>query len=1373
MAATKAGPRSGIPTSSRFGYAGGSSLKAHSPATTATSVLNGGLCATQSPKSQLSFNPSRKPVSGLSSRTENCNSSEGLQHVGKHNGHTESLPIKADVYIKPPNSTPNSRLNSPVNATFSGLQPPGKDKLINNGSKLQYSSQLHDIAKRREQSQSPKTVVSDQEPVNDASGHLTSLALADKKRHSSDSTANKYKLKQNIPSPLRESNKIDVTQHNSSLKPRRGSSPHSTLVKQDKTLNHVADTPSSAFQAYGKFDNRQMLREPAEKNKRLSSSSSGSDDAVVPSVGTAFHKIPVKAESLKALGSQQKFTGIPQAFSPPPKASSDEADGLNSKSRLKPQHHVLPMSSGLQAKSDNTSAYGTQPQRSLLLPKSNANQNNMLAVARATSPPHVKPNMLPRVIKMKNSNQVRQQEELKKDSSHLSDHNTKSSTSLSLNNSESVEKPTQPMRSLFPVSTSQIVSNNTTTHPSASNLQPPVALVKNNLLDEINDTDSCISETGSESTAATVVMGKQSSIADLTSLDSSSPSVTESSNAGEDDFLQLSPPLNPDEFPPYFSHDTKFLGKLQNIGFDTGSNENSPTLKSAPQDVATQEDHSETECAYSEEDVVTALDAIEVHSDETKVPSSNVNSNHPATPQMKSNMEPRSRFLLKLKDMEAHRDQSVKTMSLPSLVRRDGLSRFGMKRDKPGKLSEQVSPECSTDSSGQNVSQRKKELHSLSERRERNKTIAFSREFLKSNEDKSMIKPIASGLKLHSTVRSEQNLTMMGKTDLTQLHSNLKLRTFSPPHSSSMLLASNGGGLKDGKTNLEVVRKKTLLKKPTEGFSDVTSDKEPPSLIKPTRSDVDGASPSLKLKSPPHLAFKTPVTASANQSNGGQQLTKCPVQQFMVPSPLSPMSPVIISEEDKITPIANKQGNTSDPKHERSISSPQLTQGSRYQDTLNSNPRKFSYDGEKSTSNTIESYGRTKSPSPVQRKNENNTLGTSNVDSDANVASTQTSPLKNTELNGSDNSHTVQEASITDSIRSMDTVISPMSNTDLTEKPDDAAGSSKVAVEETSTESIGMLQSAMLTNHDLPQVQDDVQRVEVVNDQHKPINEPSNHHILPQIDQSSSVASSVVTGVPDKSIPNNVVIDKVATSVDSMGSHVDSTAVNTCSSVNRSHHVEKVLDTEQEAASVTSPQLNVVGPVVAGDTKREDEDSDDGDGDFISNTSKQFPSDFETQEQSDLLADDRSDVLSCISHVSDRSHTSNFSFRMKPYMPAHVIAEESYLEQRKRESLTGNDRVDFLENNHFEVPPQLQRRVPLSKRPNSELERSLHWFQSDPNLDLRRSASRSPTYFDRYTPEHQFRDSEVCVCIHIFVLPCLVDIHIMLRSHITKKPLVY
>ena len=222
MAATKAGPRSGIPTSSRFGYSGGS-LKAPSPATATNSSPSGGLATTQAPKSQLTFNPNRKPMSGLSGRSENSTSNEGLQHVGKHNGYPESLPIKADVYIKPPNSNPSSRLNSPVNSSISGLQAPSsKDKLLANiGSKLQYSSQLQEMAKRREQSQSPKTSVSDQEQINDASGHLTSLALADKKRHSSDSTANKFKSKQSIPSPLRESNKIDISQHSSALKPRR------------------------------------------------------------------------------------------------------------------------------------------------------------------------------------------------------------------------------------------------------------------------------------------------------------------------------------------------------------------------------------------------------------------------------------------------------------------------------------------------------------------------------------------------------------------------------------------------------------------------------------------------------------------------------------------------------------------------------------------------------------------------------------------------------------------------------------------------------------------------------------------------------------------------------------------------------------------------------------------------------------------------------------------------------------------------------------------------------------------------------------------------------------------------------------------------
>ena len=1337
MAATKAGPRSGIP--SRFGYSGGSFLKAPSPATTAASTPNGGLVASQTPKSQLAFNPNRKPVSGLSGRTENSNSSEGLQHVGKHNGYPESLPIKADVYIKPPNSTPNSRLNSPVNTSISGLQAPSKDKLVNSASKLQYSSQLHDLAKRREQSQSPKTSVSDQEPVNDAPGHLASLALADKKRHSSDSTANKYKPKQNIPSPLRESNKIDISQHNSALKPRRGNSPYSTLLKQDKTLNHIADAPSSAFQAPSKFDNRQLLREPAEKTKRLSSGSSGSDDAAVPS---AFQRIPPRAEPIKANGSQQKFTGIPRAFSPPPKANSDEVEGVSSKSKIKPQHHILPMSSGLQAKSDNSSAYGSQLQRGILLPRSNANQNNMLAVARATSPPHIKPNMLPRVIKMKNSNQAKQQEDSKKESSHLSDH-TRSIPSV-MNNGELTEKSSsQPFG--HTVTTSQPVSNNTTPHlHSASSMQPPVALVKNNFLDEANDTDSCISETGSESTAATVVMGKKSSIADLTSLDSSSPSRPESSNVEEDDCPELSPPLNADEFPPYFSHDTKLLGKLQNIGFDTG--ENSPT---SPQDVSTQ-NHLESDIAYSEEDVVTALDAITTHPDKiTKtIPSSNANGschgNHIATPQMKTGLEPKSSFLPKPKDMEAHKDQS-KTMSLPATARYDGLLRFGMKRDKPA--SERVSPERSTELDGQNVSQQKQKrgLHGLSERRERNKTIAF----FKSSEDKGMIKPLGSGLKLQSSGRSEQNLSVTGKTDATQSHSNLKLRALSPPRTSSGLLTSNGSVLKDGKTNLDALRKKTFIRKPTEGSSDITKEKES-SLVKPSGSGADHSSLSLKMRSPPQSAFKIPLSGSGNQPDCGQQQIKSPVQQFMVPSPLSPTSPVNTGDEYKnAASFANKPVDGCDSRQERSVNPSKLTQA--HQDLPNFDSRKSSCGSENSTSSAIQSYGGTESPSPVQNKNEK----------DPSVNSTALT------LTGSsyDDSNKAQETSTVDKRKSMDAFMSPTDDITVknwTEGHNDAAGSSNSAVGETSTESIGIVQSATLTDHNLPHVLDDVQRVEIVNNHHKhgtlSVDEPSND-IPPQTDQSSSVASNVVTGVADHSLLNNVVIDKVAASVDSMGSHVDSTAVNTRSSIDRSQYVERLLETEQAATSITLPQLNVVGTAVSGITKQEDddddyddeeEDDDDDDDDdeedesdkaIISNTLKQSPLNFDA----DFLADDKSDVLSYVSHVSDRSYTSNFSsFRMKPYMPAHVIAEGSYLEQRKRESFTGNDRTDFLENDRYEMSPQLHHRTPLSKRPNSELEKSPQYFQSDPNLDLRSCGSRSPTYFDRFTPEHQFRDPEVC-----------------------------
>ena len=1312
MAATKAGPRSGIPTSSRFGYAGGSSLKAPSPATTATSIPNGNSVATTAPKSQLAFNSSRKPVSGLLGRTENSSSSEGLQHVGKHNGYLESLPTKADVYIKPPNSTPNSRLNSPVNTSISGLQAPSKDKSVNNSSKLQYSSQLHDLAKRREQSQSPKTVLGDQEPANDTSGQLASLALADKKRHSSDSTANKYKPKQSIPSPLRESNKIDISQHNSALKPRRGNSPHSTLLKQEKTLNHVTDTSSSAFHAPGKYDNRQMLREPAEKNKRLSSSSSGSDDATVPSLGTAFQRIPARAELVKSTGSQQKFIGIPQAFSPPPKVNSDEVDVTNTKSKLKPQHHILPMSSGLQAKSDSNSAHGNQLQRSMLLPtRSNANQNNMLVAPRASSPPHVRPNMLPRVIKMKNSNQTKQQEDSKKDDSHSSDHNANSRSLL--NNSVLTEKSSQ-LVGHSPVTASQSFSNNTTLHQhSASNMQPPVALVKNNLLDEMNDTDSCVSETGSESTAATVVMGKQSSIADLSSLDSSSPSIPESLNSQEDDTLQLSPPLNAEEFPTYFSHDSKFLGKLQNIGFNTGSKENSPTSKSPPQDVATK-DHSENECtAYSEEDVVTALDAIASHSDKatTKVPSiSASSSNHKVTPQMKSNVEAKSSLLPKPKDMEVTKDQSIKTMSLPTAARYDGLSRFAMKRDKPGKLSERVSPERSTESDDHNVSQQKNSLHGLSEKRERNRTIAFSREFLKSGEDKGVIKPLGTGLKLQPFIRSEQNLSVTAKPDSAQLHSNSKSQALSPPHTSSGLLMPNGSAPKDMKSNLDALRKKILMKK-AEGSSDITREKES-SVVKSARSDMDHAVSSFKLKSPPRSAFRTPVGASPIQPNTVHKEIKSPVLQ---PTLSSPTSLVSTSEEDKNSLIANKPMNACDSGHEHSGNPDSAT-------------RKSSGDGTKL-------YTRGRSPSPVETK--------------AEISTVHSSPIKNTESTSNADTSKAQEAS-SSSKKSMDDLPDNATVNNLTEKHNDVAGSSKGAVGETSTESIGVLQSALLTNHDLPHVLDDVQRVEILNNHQRhctiPANGPSNDHPPPQMDHSSSV----VTRVPDQSLLNNVVIDKVADSVDSMGSHVDSTAVNIHTDIDRSQHVETTLQTEQEATSVTLPQLNAVETAVSGVTIQEDEEDDDeydededdendddGNTDIISNTLK----------QSDFLADDKSDVLSYVSHVSDRSHTSNFSFRMKPYMPAHLITEGSYLEQRKRESLTGNDR-DFLENDHYVMPQHHHLKTSVPKRPNSELEKSSQWFPSDPSLDLRRSSSRSPAYLDRYTPENQFKDSEVCACIN-------------------------
>jgi len=1335
MATTKTGPRSGIP--SRFGYPGvGSSSAAK---TSNTSSANGGLASNHTGKSQLAFNPNRKPIA----RSENNDMS---QQPVRHNGLADHVPIKGDVYIKLPNSTPNSRLSSPINTPgVSGLPTP-KDKIAG-GSKLQYSSPLNDMAKRREQSASPKTVVCDQEPMSDLPGHLGSLALADKKRHSSDSSANRYKVKQTIPSPLRESNKPDSNHQSAATKPRRGNSPHSALMRHD---NFKSDSP---IPTSGKMENRQVLKEPSEKHNRLSSGSSGSDDAVVPSHSTAFQKLPNRAESLKA-PSNQKITGIPRAFSPPPKATTDEVDC--SKSKIKPQHHVLPMSSNLQMKPDNNATHSGRS----LLPRSNPNQTSVLPHGRATSPPHVKPNMLPRVIKMKNSN-LRQPEDShdsRKADSPVSEHHK----FVAAVNGDSHDKPSyQFRRGSLSTSTSQTKPENMVMYGRSTSIPndilPPPALVKTNLLEEANDTDSYISETSSESTAATVVLGKKSSIADLSSLDSSSPSsVSQSSVTSK--FPVLSPPLNPEEFPAYFSHDTKVLDKLQNMGFDTGSDNRSATPKVSQRNTITQEQPS-TSLVYSEEDVTTALDDIVMQSDKTRVSASSTSdtshyNNHTGVPNAR-NIDTKASVYPR--DADTTRDSSGKTMSLPNAARYDGLSRYALKKDKPGKISEQrVSPERAVESGGQSghdSSYTKKGLLGgsfMSGKRERNKTIAFSKEFLresKPGDDRGLMKPMNSGLKYNPSGLSEQNLASAGKIDIAQLHSNLKLRAFSPPHTSFYSTTSGVDAKREGKSSLDAARKKMQLKKPTEGGNpDVSKEKESVP-IKHVRSDIKimdyTSSPALKLKSPPHSVFKFPQSGgSASQPDETitRRQVRSPVRQSMIPSPVSPTSPIHFDKALSGKPTSGSYNS----QLERSVSPPNLTQGLlRHHNVPNPSARKsFGVEDGAYSSTTDRRQGRAKSLSPVQTQEDTyhhthtpksaRTPGRTNsfrkIDLSAYDSSSKT-PVLNNFNKGCKN---------TEVLSPVETAVNGETLGNEITVVDSSVGGSTVEVE-----SVGMLQS------DLPHAMNDVQRVEIseLGNNHKfgntlPADESSNDHLLTQSDHPSAKQ----TTIPDHTPLSNAVIDKVANGVDSMGSHAGATpSVNIHSSMDRSQMGETVVETslEQEASLVSSSPSVTEPSAQQGNLT--------SDADILSNIIKQLSPESETVGQVDAQSDDRSDVSSHTSQVSDRSRASNFSFRLKPYMPAHVIAEESYLEQRKRESLSGTDRLSEMANMEIKevkrVTPETQRRVVPTKK--MEIEKPSLRFQSDPNLDLRRSDSRSPPFLDRFTPENQFRDSEVCMHVYM------------------------
>ena len=1356
MATTKAGPRSGIP--SRFGYpGGGGGGGGPGTKTPTTSTANGGLVPNHTTgKSQLAFNPNRKPASP---RSENNDIS---QQPVRHNGLPDHLPIKGDVYIKLPNSTPNSRLSSPINTTgVSGLPPP-KDKM-SGGSKLQYSSPLNDIAKRREQSASPKTVIGDQEPTSDLPGHLGSLALADKKRHSSDSSVNRYKVKQVIPSPLRESNKLDSNHQSTAAKPRRGNSPHSALLKHD---NLKSDSP---IPAPGKVDNRQML---SEKHNRLSSGSSGSDDAVVPS---AFQKLPTRAESMRA-PSNQKITGIPRAFSPPPKTTTDEVD--IPKSKIKPQHHVLPMSSSAQMKPDNNNS--TQVQRSLL-PRSNPGQTSMLPHGRATSPPHVKPNMLPRVIKMKNSN-LRQPEDShdsRKDDSPMSEHNK----FVAAVNGDAYDRHNyQFRRGSLSTTASQTKPENTAIYGRSasipSDIQPPPALVKTNLLEEANDTDSYISETGSESTAATVVLGKKSSIADLSSLDSSSPSsVSQSSDTSK--FPELSPPLNPDEFPAYFSHDSKVLGKLQHMGFNTGGDDRSATPKVSQRNTITQQQPNSS-LVYSEEDVATALDDIVMQSDKTRVSVSSTSdsshyNNHTGVPHTR-NTDAKAGVYSREADIT--RDSSSKTMSLPTAARYDGLSRFAMKKDKPGKISEQrVSPERAVESSGKSgrdFSYPKKGLQGgsfLSGKRERNKTIAFSKEFLRENkpgDDRGLMKPMSSGLKYNPSGLSEQNLASAGKMDIAQLHSNLKLRAFSPPHTSFYSTTSGLDSKRDGKSSFDTSRKKMQLKKPTESSNpDISKEKE--SIpIKPVRSDMKimdyTSSPALKLKSPPHSVFKFPQSggsASQPDETTTRRQVRSPVRQSMIPSPVSPTSPINFDKTFPSKPTSSGY----DFRLEQSGSPPKLTQGLlRHHNVPNPQSRKSFGVGDGAYLCTTDCcQGRAKSLSPVQIQEDTYRQAHTKTTSPS-TASTpgRTNSFRKVDLSAYDSSSKTPVLNKPISSRASKTtnvLLSPvetavngetLKNEAVTSNVvDSSVGGSSIEVE-----SVGMLQS------DLPHAMNDVQRVEIceLRKNHKLGNTlaahgSSNDHLPTQSDHPPAKQ----TTMPDHAPLNNAVIDNVASGVDNMGSHVGAVpSVNTHSSMDRSQEGETVGETshQQEAPLVSSSQC-VTEPSVQqeGDLTR--------DADILSNIIKQLSPESEAVGQADTQSDDRSDVSSHTSQVSDRSRASNFSFRLKPYMPAHVIAEESYLEQRKRESLSGTDRLSEMASTEIQevkrLTPEMQRRVVPTKK--TELDKPSLRFQSDPNLDLRRSDSRSPPFLERYTPENQFRDPEVCVyvcmCVYLKVLVCV------------------
>ena len=965
---------------------------------------------------------------------------------------------------------------------------------------------------------------------------------------------------------------------------------------------------------------------------------------------------------------------------------------------------------------------------------------------------------------MKNSNlrQLEDSQDSRKDDSPMSEQNK----FIAAVNGDAHDKPNcQFRRGSLPATVPQIKSENTAIYGRSTSIPndilPPPALLKTNLLEEVNDTDSYISETGSESTAATVVLGKKSSIADLSSLDSSSPSsVSQSSDTIK--LPELSPPLNPEEFPAYFAHDTKVLSKLQNLGFDTGSDDRSTTPKVSQRNTITQEQPS-TSLVYSEEDVTTALDDIVMQSDKTRVHTSSTSDtshyNNSTSVPHAGNIDTKASVY-----PDVTRDSSSKTKSLPNAARYDGLSRYTMKKDKPGKISEQrVSPERAVESGGQSgrdFSYSKKGLQGgsfMSGKRERNKTIAFSKEFLKENkpgDDRGLMKPMSSGLKYNPSGLSEQNLASAGKMDISQLHSNLKLRAFSPPHTSFYSTTSGIDAKKEGKSTLDTARKKMQLKQPTEGSNPNFSKEKESIPIKPVRSDMKimdyTSSPALKLKSPPHSVFKFPQNGSlASQPDEmtTRRQVRSPVRRSLIPSPVSPTSPIHFDKTLSSKPPSSRYNS----RLERSVSPPKLTQGLlRHHNVPNPQARNSFGVGDDTYLPTTNSHqGRAKSLSPVQTQED---------------TYHQTHTSNSARTPGRNNSFRKIDLSAYDSSCKTPMISKPISsnkNTNVFLSPVEAAVNGETLINEVTAvdcgtggstievESVGMLQS------DLPHAMNDVQRVE--------ISELGNNHMLGNTlsaDESSNVhlptqsdhPSAKQTAMPDHAPMSNAAIDNVANGVDSMGSHVGATpSVNTHCNMDRSQMGETVVETslEQESSLVSSSQ-SVTEPYGQQDDLTSNADT-------LSNIIKQLSPE---SEKADTQSDDRSDVSS---QVSDRSRTSNFSFRLKPYMPAHVIAEESYLEQRKRESLSGTDRLSEMASMEIQegkkLTPELQRRVVPTKK--TELEKPSLRFQSDPNLDLRRSDSRSPPFLDRYTPENQFRDSEVCMCVCMSILIYYVCTHSM------------